>query len=42
MDISLNDPMTWIVVLVAPVIIVAVRWGLRSRAERRNSNHEQD
>jgi hypothetical protein len=35
MDISLTDPMTWIVIVVAPVIIVAARWGLRSRAERR-------
>jgi hypothetical protein len=42
MDISLSDPMTWIVVLVAPVIIVAVRWGLRSRAERRASRHDTD
>jgi hypothetical protein len=31
MDISLNDPMTWVVVIVAPVIIVAVRWALRRR-----------
>ena len=35
MDISLSDPMTWVVIIVAPVIIVAARWGLRSRAARR-------
>jgi hypothetical protein len=35
MDISLSDPATWVVVMVAPVIIVAVRWSLRSRASRR-------
>ena len=34
MDISLSDPMTWIVVIVAPVIIVVVRWGLRGRGRR--------
>jgi hypothetical protein len=29
MNISLADPMTWVVVLVAPVLIVAARWALR-------------
>jgi hypothetical protein len=38
MDISLADPMTWIVVLVTPVIIVALRWSIRSR--RRRERHE--
>ncbi len=31
MDTSLKDPITWVVVIVAPVIIVAVRWSLRRR-----------
>src|SRR5438270_538018 len=34
MDISLSDPLTWVVVVVAPVIIVALRWGMRERAAR--------
>jgi hypothetical protein len=37
MGISLNDPMTWLVVLAAPVIIVAARWAMRGRAARRNA-----
>jgi hypothetical protein len=31
MNISLSDPLTWIVVLVAPVLIVALRWSIRRR-----------
>jgi len=31
MDISLADPLTWVVVLVAPVLIVALRWSFRRR-----------
>jgi hypothetical protein len=31
MSISLSDPLTWIVVLVAPVLIVALRWSVRRR-----------
>jgi hypothetical protein len=31
MDISLSDPITWVVVLLALVLIVAARWALRSR-----------
>ncbi len=42
MDISLSDPATWIVVLLAPVLIVAVRWSLRSRKERRDRRDETD
>jgi len=34
MDISLASPLTWLVVLIAPVFIVALRWGLRSRRNR--------
>lgn len=40
MNISLADPMTWVVVLVAPVIIVAVRWGFRSRSARKDEGAE--
>jgi hypothetical protein len=40
MDISLSDPTTWIVIIVAPVIIVAARWGLRSRADRRGRDSD--
>jgi hypothetical protein len=36
MDISLSDPMTWIVIIVAPVIIVVVRWSMRGRRSRRD------
>ncbi len=42
MDISLSDPMTWVVVVVAPVIIVVARWGLRSRAQRRARDDEAE
>lgn len=42
MDISLSDPMTWVVIIVAPVIVVALRWSLRSRAERRASRRDPD
>ena len=35
MDISLADPLTWVVVLVAPVLIVALRWSFRRRKARR-------
>lgn len=42
MDISLSEPMTWVVVIVGPVIIVALRWGVRSRTERRASRREPD
>ena len=31
MNISLADPLTWVVVLVAPVLIVALRWSFRRR-----------
>jgi hypothetical protein len=31
MDISLSDPTTWVVVIFAPVIVVALRWALRRR-----------
>jgi hypothetical protein len=31
MNISLSDPLTWVVVLVAPVLIVALRWSARRR-----------
>ena len=31
MNVSLSDPLTWIVVLVAPVLIVALRWSVRRR-----------
>lgn len=34
MNVSLSDPLTWIVVLVAPVLIVALRWSLRSRRRK--------
>ena len=34
MDISLTEPMTWIVVLVAPILVVALRWSLRRRRVR--------
>jgi hypothetical protein len=36
MDISLSDPMTWVVVIFVPVIIVALRWSLRGRRSRRD------
>ena len=39
MDISLSDPTTWIVVLLAPVLIVALRWSLRSRKARRDQRN---
>ena len=42
MDISLSDPMTWIVVLVAPVLIVALRWSLRRKRRRREGEHDGD
>jgi hypothetical protein len=42
MDISLSDPMTWVVVIVGPVIIVALRWGLRSRVGRREPPRDSD
>ena len=32
MNVSLADPLTWVVVLVAPVLIVALRWSLRRRS----------
>lgn len=34
MHISLADPLTWVVLLVAPVLIVALRWSLRGRRRR--------
>ncbi len=34
MDISLSDPMTWVVVIFAPVIVVALRWAMRRRKGR--------
>jgi hypothetical protein len=37
MNISLADPLTWVVVLVAPVLIVALRWSFRRRKQ-----HEHD
>jgi len=37
MNISLSDPLTWVVVLVAPVLIVALRWSLRSRRRGRDA-----
>jgi hypothetical protein len=42
MDISLGDPATWVVVIVVPVIIVALRWSMRSRAERRKARRDRD
>ena len=42
MDISLSDPTTWIVVLLAPVLIVAVRWSVRNHDRRRRSDHESE
>lgn len=29
MDISLSNPMTWVVVIFVPVIVVALRWAAR-------------
>ena len=41
MDVSLSDPLTWIVVLVAPVLIVALRWSLRSRRRPPPAAHDE-
>jgi hypothetical protein len=38
MDISLSDPLTWLVVLVAPVFIVALRWSMRNRRKKPRSD----
>jgi hypothetical protein len=42
MDISLSDPMTWVVVLVTPVVIVAARWAMRRRIARRQARRDGD
>ena len=42
MDISLSDPATWVVVIFAPVIVVALRWAMRARmAKRRDKAGEE-
>lgn len=42
MDISLGDPMTWVVIVVAPVIVVALRWSLRARRRRGDEPHDPE
>jgi len=42
MNISLSDPLTWVVVLVAPVLIVALRWSVRARRRREDDERRGD
>jgi hypothetical protein len=40
MNIPLSDPLTWIVVLVAPVLIVALRGSFRRRHPPHGADHD--
>ena len=40
--VSLSDPLTWLVVLIAPVLIVALRWSFRSRRRREDDERPGD
>jgi len=39
--VSLSDPLTWLVVLLAPVLIVALRWSLRARRRREHDDEHR-
>jgi hypothetical protein len=37
----MSDPLNWLVVLIAPVIIVALRWGMRNRSRGSDNSQEE-